>query len=111
MTECSVCYQDYNKSTRKEVTCGHCQFKCCKQCVRTYLTSSIKNAHCMNCNKEFDRRFLVENLNNSFVNTTYKDHRANILLDREKVEPLSNILNLEAHRLKLLIIQVDLTNY
>tara|TARA_Y100001970_G_scaffold34226_1_gene42465 strand:+ start:2577 stop:3800 length:1224 start_codon:yes stop_codon:yes gene_type:complete len=38
----------------------------------------------MNCNKDFDRNFLVENLNGSFVNKTLKNHRANVLLDREK---------------------------
>ena len=84
MKECAVCYNTYNKSTRSKVACGKCQFECCKTCVRTYLLGTIKNAHCMNCNEEWERDFLVENLNSSFVNKKYKQHRSNILLDREK---------------------------
>jgi len=40
----------------------------------------------MNCKKEWERDFLVENLNISFVNKTYKDYRANVLMDREKAQ-------------------------
>ena len=82
--DCSVCYENYNKSKRSRTTCPSCNFEVCKKCARYYLTHSIKNAHCMNCKKDFDRNFLVENLNGSFVNKTLKNHRANVLLDREK---------------------------
>ena len=82
--ECNICCNIYNKSKWAKTNCPSCNFETCKACVRYYLTNSIKNAHCMNCKKDFDRNFMVENLNGSFVNKTYKTHRANILLDREK---------------------------
>ena len=82
--ECSVCYQEYNKSKRSKTTCPSCNFEACKTCVRYYLTHSIKNAHCMSCKKDFTRDFMVQNLNGTFVNKTWKKHRENVLMDREK---------------------------
>ena len=82
--DCSVCWQPYNKSKRSKVVCGKCQVEVCKECVRRYLLGSIKNAHCMECKEEWDRDFLVENLNKSFVSGDYKVHRANVLMEREK---------------------------
>lgn len=84
MCECNICYQEYNKSTRSKTACPSCNFEACKACVRYYITNSIKNAHCMNCKKEFDRDFMVQSLNNAFVTKTYKKHRAGVLMEREK---------------------------
>ena len=82
--ECNVCYQEYNKSKRSKTTCPSCNFEACKTCVRYYLTHSIKNAHCMSCKKDFTRDFMVQELNGAFVNKTWKKHRENVLMDREK---------------------------
>ena len=82
--ECNVCYQEYNKSKRSKTTCPSCNFEACKTCVRYYLTHSIKNAHCMSCKKDFTRDFMVQELNGTFVNKTWKKHRENVLMDREK---------------------------
>lgn len=38
----------------------------------------------MNCKHEFDREFLIKNVNKTFVNTEYKQHRRRLLLEREK---------------------------
>ena len=84
MCECNICYQEYNKSSRAKTVCPGCNFEACKTCVRYYITNSIKNAHCMNCKKEFDRDFMVQSLNNAFVTKTYKKHRAGVLMEREK---------------------------
>mgnify|MGYP001371078509 CR=1 FL=1 len=52
-TECPICADTYNKSTRAKVTCPweDCQHECCKNCVRMYLTSTTKDPCCMNCSK------------------------------------------------------------
>ena len=84
MCECSVCYQNYNKSTRSKTKCPGCNFEACKTCVRYYITTSIKNAHRMTCTKEFDRKVMLQDLHNAFVTNTYKKHRANVLMEREK---------------------------
>ena len=83
-TECPICADAYNKSTRAKVTCPWegCHHACCKSCVRTYLTSTTKDPCCMNCSKPLDMTWIVDNLNRSFYNGDYKEHRSNLLLDR-----------------------------
>ena len=93
--ECSVCYQEYNKSKRSKTTCPSCNFEACKTCVRYYLTHSIKNAHCMSCKKDFTRDFMVQNLNGTFVNKTWKKHRENVLMDREKARLPETMVEVE----------------
>ena len=82
---CNVCCDKYNKSTMAKVTCeyGDCNYECCKKCVRQYLLSTIQDPHCMNCRKQWNQKFLVTNLNKSFVTNEYKDHMKILLCDRE----------------------------
>ena len=86
MSDCSVCCNNYNKTLHSKVTCYKCGFSSCKKCIRYYLTHTIKNAHCMNCKEEWERDFLIENLNSSFINKTYKKYRTDVLFDREKAQ-------------------------
>ena len=83
-SECPICAEIYNKSTRAMVTCPWegCNHSCCKSCVRTYLTSTTKDPCCMNCSKPLDMQWIVDNLNRSYFNGDYKTHRATLLLDR-----------------------------
>jgi hypothetical protein len=82
--DCDVCDETFNKSTRAEITCRACETSCCKVCVRHYITKSIKDAHCMNCKANWDRGFLVDNLNKSFVDGTYTNSRRAVLFQREQ---------------------------
>ena len=82
---CSVCCENFNKSTRCKIECLHsnCKFSSCKNCVRTYLLGSALDPHCMNCRKQWDQDFIVKHLNRSFIYGEYKNHRKNLLLDIE----------------------------
>lgn len=84
MTECQICYGPFNKSTNAPVTCeyGDCGYVACKNCVRTYLTTTNADPCCMKCKKQFSTAFMYENLNRSFVMKQYRDHRSQLLLDR-----------------------------
>ena len=83
--ECPICCDSFNKSTRAPITCtnGECGYTACKACVRTFLTSTTKDASCMNCGHKWNQRFCVLNLNRSFMVGDYRDHRGKLLLDRE----------------------------
>ena len=82
---CNVCCDKYNKSTMSKVKCeyGDCNYECCKKCVRQYLLTTIQDPHCMNCRKHLNQKFLVTNLNKSFVTNEYKNHMKKLLCDRE----------------------------
>jgi len=86
MTEtksCAVCCDEFNKSTRKQLTCKGCDYSICKTCARTWLTNTSSDPKCMNCNMAWDRNYLIINLNRSYVDKEYKEHRVKILTDME----------------------------
>ena len=84
-TECFCCCEPFNKSTRARVCCdGHnCNYQACKICVRNYLTSSTSDPHCMSCKKAWSQKFLVSNLNQTWVSKEYKEHRKNLLTEQQ----------------------------
>ena len=97
-----VCDETFNRSTRSEITCRACGISCCKSCAREYVTSSIKHAHCMNCKAPWDRGFLVEHLNKSFVEGAYKDTRKEVLCQREQARFPETMEHVEHVKKKLL---------
>ena len=65
MTECPICCEKYNNSTKKNITCPYdnCEFTACKSCIRTYLLNTSADPNCMNCKKPFNDEFLVKKKN------------------------------------------------
>ena len=82
-TECFACCESFNNSTRALVGCEGCDFAICKGCVRTYLTSTASDPHCMNCKKGWSQKFIVANLNQTWVSKDYKEHRKKFLTDQQ----------------------------
>ena len=81
---CSICCENINKSTRKEIACMYCDYKSCRTCCESYLLiESI--AKCMNteCGKEWTRKFLRSTFPTTFINDKLKKHRENIIFERE----------------------------
>lgn len=81
---CNVCTETLNKSNRIDVKCGFCDYVACKECYKHYLLDSNLNAHCMNCKREWDLKTMVSKFDRKFLDTNYKQHRGNILVEREK---------------------------
>ena len=90
---CNICCEKFNKSTNAKITCI-CGFDACKTCVRTYLLSTTKDPHCMDCKTQWSHKFLVDNLNRSYIDGDYKKHRKLLLVDREisKTPELMNLV-------------------
>ena len=96
---CNICCEKYNKSLNAKVTCI-CGFVACKTCVRTYLLSTTKDPHCMDCKIQWSAKFLVDNLNRSYIDGDYKKHRKSLLVDRE-ISRTPDLMNL-VERTKLI---------
>ena len=93
---CNVCCEKYNKSLNSKITCEFtgCGFEACKTCVRTYLLGTTNDPHCMSCKNLWPAKFLIDNLNRSFVDNEYKKHRKRLLVEREisRTPELMNIV-------------------
>lgn len=85
MTECNICAEKYNNTTRSVVSCQYCQFEACNNCCKKYILSK-DIPQCMNneCGKEWSRQFLMNNFTNSFITKEYKRHREEVLFNNEK---------------------------
>lgn len=83
--ECHICFEKYNRSTRTPITCPSCGYQACRQCHTTFiLDASNPLPNCMQCHKEFQREFLVENFTLKFVSKDLKEHRERIILQKER---------------------------
>lgn len=82
---CNICCDNFNQSRNCEVKCAHCQFSACRSCCQTYILDQTV-AKCMNnnCEKEWTRKFLVDNFTKKFVSQDWKKNREKVLFDREK---------------------------
>ena len=113
MTTCCVCIQDFTKQpSRKQACCPYCDVKTCVACVQTYLLSTHEDAHCMECRRGWTREVLDTICLTTWINGTYKKHRENQLLDRERARlPAAQLLverrklgeELEPERLKIIL--------
>lgn len=101
--ECPICCEPYNKSTRKEVCCEYsdCNYSSCKGCVRQYLLSTTMDPHCMNCKKAWNQKFLIMNLNKSFISKDYLTHRKQLLLEKE-IAKLPDVMDLATRTEKII---------
>jgi hypothetical protein len=82
MSECSICVEKYNKTNRAKIAC-QCEYEACRSCVKTYLLNKVEDAHCMSCKVGWDRKFMAENFEKTFMAKGYRDHREQILIERE----------------------------
>ena len=80
--ECPICITTVSKSNW--VSCPYCEFSTCKKCQCKYVLDNDKDSHCMSCSRAWDRDVQFEIYNKTFVNKELKNHRENILMDRER---------------------------
>ena len=90
--ECSICCEKYTKVQRLKITCS-CGAKICKQCIKRYLLDIKDEPHCMSCKKPYDRRFITEHLNISYIKNQLRKHEQKILIDNE----MSKMLDTQKH--------------
>lgn len=79
--ECPICI---SKMTKSRVTeCAICEYKCCSSCLTKYLTSIPDDANCPNCRCLLSYERLLEMLPATIVNNQLKNHRKNVLFERQ----------------------------
>lgn len=81
---CPICCEPANATGRKPVACQFCLQAACATCVRQYLLSRPDEPQCMSCHAIWDDEALERGLPKSFIDGAYKDHRKQVMFDREK---------------------------
>ena len=83
---CQICTDKFNKTMRKRVQCTNCNLNACTTCISKYLLDSINEEHCMNCKKVWNRNDLIQYMGISWYTNKFKNHRKDILFEREKLQ-------------------------
>lgn len=95
---CQICAENYNLNVRYCVKCPSCEFDACKACVRKFILSNQVAPKCMNCNSLFQTKFLVDNLNRSWVMDQFKTHHVQTMLNEQLSKMPETIPFAEAER-------------
>lgn len=102
-TECSICAETYNRSYRAPISCEYCDFVACRKCCQTYIINGTI-PKCMNqsCGREWSRHFLTRNFTQTFNKTELREHRKQVLFERERsmmpaTQPLVELYNESNH--------------
>jgi hypothetical protein len=86
MSECSICCETFNKSSRCPIECKTCEdknMKACQTCCKKYILDSINDPKCMVCSVEWDQEFLSDNFTKSFISKELKEHKENVLFEKQ----------------------------
>ncbi len=86
MSDCSICCETFNKSTRCKIECKTCEDNetcVCRTCAKRYILDQPTDASCMVCKVEWDQEALNDHFTKVFVNNEFKKHRENYLFDKQ----------------------------
>jgi hypothetical protein len=81
---CDVCCEKLNKTKHKKVECPFCDLVTCRTCTQKYILSLSDDPHCMKCKNEHSREFIDTFCTVLFRTRDLKNHRENILFERER---------------------------
>lgn len=97
---CEICCEHYTKVRRTKITCNslndkgeRCNAKICKKCVQYFLISEDKDPQCMICKEPYDRRFISDNLDPTFLKGALRKHEKKLIIDNE----MSKMLDTQKH--------------
>ena len=82
--ECIICCDKINK-INYNIKCEYCVFEACKKCCQTYiLDKDVPTCMSINCNKEWNTKFLMKNFTKTFIKNELKQHKEKVLFDKER---------------------------
>jgi len=93
---CEICCENYTKVRRIKITCS-CDAKICKKCIQYYLTTIDREPECMKCKKPYDRRFISDHLDPSYLKGTLRKHEKKLIIDGEMSKMLETQKHVQAY--------------
>lgn len=110
MATCNICCETYNNKTRKQTECPYCEFDSCMACQKTFILDTFNDSHCMSCKRAYRHEQLTNIFPKTFLVKPYKEHRENILYEREKCMLPASQAELELDARKQVVREQTLEN-
>ena len=82
-SNCSVCTETFNTTSRGRVECPQCKKDACRSCYRRYFTSRFQEPCCMHCSVAFKMEHIHDAFPKSFWTNDYKKHMEKTLFSLE----------------------------
>ena len=102
-SECPICCESFNKSTRRAIVCCFDSHTACGSCVSRYLLDSIQEAHCMSCKKAWSLDFMNANFPQSFLKKEYREKRELVYFKEEETHFPGLLEKAEVYKKKCVI--------
>ena len=96
--DCVICANTFTKRNHP-VKCQYCDFSACVACCKTYILSMPK-PKCMNneCLGEWSRKHMRDNFTQVFINTEFREHQKQLLLETQLALMPETQLIIEEHK-------------
>lgn len=100
---CNICAENFNKSTRFSIGCPYCNFEACRNCWSTwFMNESEPTCMAPGCGKDWTRAHLRDRFTQKFMTKDLKNHREQVLFDKERAllpatQPFVEAINLRKH--------------
>lgn len=99
--ECTICFDECNRTKKKPIDCPYCGSIFCKECVEQNLVSNNVNLTCMNpsCRKDWSLLTITKTLGKTFLTKkSVVDKRKQFFLNQEKAQAEVFIERIEAEK-------------
>ena len=83
-TECSICSELFNKTTRRKIPCIKCDLVVCYSCLKKYMGTIETQLNCMGCGVFLPVSHFVNCTPKIFYRNLLREHNTDILLNEEK---------------------------
>ena len=83
-TECQICAEKFNKTTRRKIPCLSCNLEYCLKCLKQYMKSSEKELDCMSCGVKIPIFYIKDYTPKTFYRNSVRIHNTDILFNVEK---------------------------
>ena len=82
--QCSICLEDFNRTTQKKIVCEDCNAEICMKCIKRFLAENVQEPNCMQCREVYTNDFLDGNFSKHYRRSVIKSVRATSLVQREQ---------------------------
>lgn len=85
--QCSVCTEQYNRQSRRDVRCPGCSHRCCAVCIEKYLDISNNHPQCMQCHRPWNNQFVIEMFGNASARRIAQTKKNNMFQMQKSLFP------------------------
>ena len=81
---CEICDCNFNKTTRRRISCFGCDLTYCYSCLKNFMKTIDNELYCMGCKSLLSISFIKEYTPKSFIRNELKDLHDKVFFEQQK---------------------------